>query len=78
MSIVNVHDAKTHLSRLLERVHAGEENILAKNGKPYARLVPLKRQQKRVPGQLKGKVGSAFFKPLPEEELRAWESETAS
>ena len=38
---VNVHEAKTHLSRLLERAHAGEEIILAKAGRPYARLVPL-------------------------------------
>lgn len=38
---VNVHEAKTHFSRLLERAHRGEEIILAKGGKPYAKLVPL-------------------------------------
>jgi hypothetical protein len=53
--------------------------IMVKNGnKPYARVVPLKHQRRRVPGHLKGKVGRAFFKPLPEEVLRAWENEAAS
>lgn len=41
METVNVHEAKTQLSRLLERAHAGEEILIAKNGKPYARLLPL-------------------------------------
>jgi prevent-host-death family protein len=73
--IVNVHDAKTHFSRLLERAHAGEEIVLAKAGKPYARLVPLAAAipPQRRPGRLKGKLDDAFFEPLPEEELAAWE-----
>ena len=72
--IVNVHEAKTHFSRLLEQAHAGQEIILAKAGKPYARLVPLAEQPgHRQPGRLKGKVGHAFFEPLPEEELDVWE-----
>lgn len=72
---VNVHEAKTHLSRLLERVHAGEEIILAKSGKAYARLVPIRDEAPyRQPGRLKGHVGEAFFEPLPEAELRAWEA----
>jgi prevent-host-death family protein len=71
--MVNVHEAKTKLSQLLERVHNGEEIILAKGGKPYARLVPLKKPAKRKLGFMKGKVGEAFFEPLPEEELVAWE-----
>ena len=71
--IVNVHEAKTHLSRLLERAHAGEEIILAKAGKPYARLMPLAPKRRR-PGRLPGLVvGPEFFEPLPEDELRAWE-----
>ena len=71
---VNVHEAKTHLSRLLERAHAGEEIILAKAGKPYARLVPLHSEKpRRQPGRLKGVITDAFFEPLPEAELRAWE-----
>jgi prevent-host-death family protein len=70
---VNVHEAKTHLSRLLERAHAGEEIILAKAGKPYARLMPLAKDARgRQPGRIKGKVGPAFFEPLPEAELDAW------
>lgn len=67
--MVNVHEAKTHLSRLLERAHAGEEIIIAKSGEPYARLVPLLgRQPKRQSGTLKDSVSitAAFFEPLPE------------
>jgi len=72
---VNVHEAKTHLSRLLERAHAGEEIILAKAGKPYARLLPiLDETPERRPGRLNGRIGEAFFEPLPEAELRAWEA----
>jgi prevent-host-death family protein len=68
MKMVNVHQAKTHLSRLLERAHAGEEIIIAKSGAPYARLVPLAgRQARRQPGTLEGLVemGERFFEPLP-------------
>ncbi|WP_419848192.1 type II toxin-antitoxin system Phd/YefM family antitoxin [Candidatus Poriferisocius sp.] len=72
--LVNVHEAKTHLSRLLERAHNGEEIILAKAGKPYARLMPLAPSGPRRCGQLAGLVvGPEFFEPLPEEELAAWE-----
>ena len=73
MTQVNVHEAKTQLSRLLERVRAGEEIILAKNGRPCARLVPLEKPKARRPGLLEGKVEDAFFEPLPEAELAAWE-----
>lgn len=71
--VVNVHEAKTHLSRLLERAHAGEEIILAKAGKPYARLMPLASEGPRRPGRFPDLVlGPEFFEPLPEAELRAW------
>jgi prevent-host-death family protein len=78
--MVNVHEAKTHLSKLLERAHHGEEIVLAKAGKPYARLVPLKPPRKRRKlGALKGKLppidDSVFFDPLPAEELDAWEDD---
>ena len=53
--MVNVHQAKTQLSRLLKRAHEGEEIVLAKAGKPYARLVPLEEAQPRVPGTSKGR-----------------------
>lgn len=69
MRIVNVHQAKTHLSRLLERAHAGEEIVIAKSGEPYARLVPLKTEPiERKPGTLRGqiRITDAFFDPLPE------------
>jgi len=68
MKSVNVHEAKTHLSRLLDRAHAGEEIVIAKNGEPYARLVPLPgRQPKRQSGTLTGsiEISEAFFEPLP-------------
>lgn len=71
---VNVHEAKTQLSRLLDRAHAGEEIVIAKNGEPYARLVPLAKPKAREPGLLKGKLEESFFDALPEEELAAWES----
>ncbi len=74
MDVVNVHEAKTHLSRLLERAHSGEEIIIGKAGKPYAKLVPLASPGPRVPGIAEGSVTDAFFEPLPEDELRAWES----
>ena len=72
---VNVHEAKTHLSRLLARVEAGEEIVIARNGKAAARLVACKPRGKRQFGALKGKIeiDDSFFDPLPEEELAAWE-----
>lgn len=71
-TIVNVHDAKTHLSRLLERVKAGEEIILAKAGTPYARLVPFVAARREL-GFVEGHVPENFFEPLPEDELDAWQ-----
>lgn len=71
---VNVHEAKTHFSRLLEQVHAGQEVILSKAGTPYARMVPLEQAPaQRQPGRLAGKVlDAAFFDALPDAELAAW------
>ncbi len=77
--IVNLHAAKTHLSRLVERAHAGEEIILAKGGKPYARLVPLEQKRPRQFGLLAGKINlseaenAELMRPLSEEELADWE-----
>jgi prevent-host-death family protein len=75
-SIVNIHDAKTHLSRIVDEVAAGAEVIIAKAGKPMARLVPLAPpvKQKRL-GLLKGKlrVPDDFNAPLDEEVLASFE-----
>lgn len=74
MEIVNVQGAKTHLSRLLERVAAGEEIILARAGAPVARLVPIATTPRR-PGRGKGRIRMAedFEAPLPDELLDAFE-----
>ena len=72
--LVNVHDAKTQFSKLLEQAHSGQEIILAKAGKPYVRMMPLAPEtSKRQRGRVKGINDDAFFDPLPEEELAAWE-----
>ena len=75
MTVVNVHEAKTRLSRLLAQVEAGEEVVIARRGEPVARLVRCKPKGKRQFGAMKGQVvdDDGFFDPLPEEELRAWE-----
>lgn len=57
MQIVNTHDAKTYLSRLLAQVAAGQEVVIGNAGKPVAKLVPYKSvPKKRIPGRLKGKI----------------------
>ena len=65
---VNIHEAKTHLSRLVERVEAGEEITIARAGRPVARLVPVEQRRPRRPGLWKGRVviGPDFDAPLPE------------
>ena len=73
MNIVNVHEAKTQFSKLLDRAHTGEEIIIGKAGKPYAKLVPLASVKDRIPGIAKGAVTDSFFEPLPEDELKTWE-----
>ncbi|MBZ5579942.1 MAG: type II toxin-antitoxin system Phd/YefM family antitoxin [Acidobacteriia bacterium] len=72
---VNIHDAKTHLSKLLSRVMEGEEIIIAKAGKPVARLVPERpaRAAQRTPGIDKGKLWIADdFDTMSEAELAEW------
>lgn len=69
MKTVNVHDAKTHLSRLIAEVADGQEVVIAKAGKPIARLVGLTAAKpRRTPGFLRGKIWIAddFDAPLPE------------
>ena len=76
MSVVNVHQAKTQLSRLLAQVEDGQEVVIARNGKPVARLVSCQHRGKREFGILAGQItiDDSFFEPLPETELSAWEA----
>jgi prevent-host-death family protein len=74
-SIVNVHEAKTHLSRLLERVASGEEVTIAKAGKPVAKLVPAQAVEHRRLGVDEGRmvVPDDFNQPLPDDVLSDFE-----
>jgi prevent-host-death family protein len=79
MRIVNVHEAKTHLSRLIDDAHAGETIVLAKAGKPWARLMPLAPPPpRRIPGRLRGQGPlhnpNALLQPMASEELALWDS----
>jgi prevent-host-death family protein len=67
VTTVSVHEAKTHLSRLLQRVESGEEVIIARRGRAVARLVPLDPKLPREPGRLKDSitVRDDFDAPLP-------------
>ena len=71
---INVYEAKTHLSKLLDRVSEGEEIVIARGGRPVARLVPLAtRSEPRTPGAWRGRVEiGAGFEELPEEVMRAF------
>ncbi len=74
---INIHEAKTHLSRLIERAEAGEEIIIAKSGKPVAKLVSLQTPKAiRQPGTAKGEivVSDDFDAPLPDDVLRDFHS----
>jgi prevent-host-death family protein len=73
---VNVHVAKTQLSSLLDRVARGEEIIIAKAGRPVARLVPLVPVDRPL-GFVQATIDASFFDPLPEEELAAWNESLA-
>lgn len=73
---VNIHQAKTHLSRLVDDAAAGKEIVIAKAGKPMAKLSPLaQRRVRRKLGLLKGKlrVGKDFDAPLPRATVEAFE-----
>jgi prevent-host-death family protein len=76
MGTYNVHEAKTHLSRLLDRVAEGEEIVIAKSGRPVAKLVRVNLEP-RKPGRLKGRIHIApdFDEPLPDEILTAFRGE---
>ena len=78
LRMVNVHQAKTQLSRLMDAAHAGETIVLAKAGKPWARLVPLASPPpQRVPGRLRSQgplsEPNALLEPMEADDLAAWE-----
>jgi len=72
--LVNLYDAKTQLSRLIDRAAAGEDILIGRAGKPIVRLVPVEDASPRQPGLLKGlAVPDALFAPLPDDEQALWE-----
>ena len=72
--LVNIYDAKTQLSRLVDRAAAGEEILIARAGTPLARLVPLSTPAPREPGLLRGlAVPDAAFAPLDPDDVALWE-----
>ena len=76
MKKFTIHEAKTNLSRLIEKACRGEEVIIARGSDPVVRLVPIREHKgRRKLGILKGKlvVGPEFFEPLPPDELDRWE-----
>jgi len=80
MAVVNIHEAKTHFSKLVERANAGEEIVIARAGRPVARLVPYtddaERAVPRVPGGWKGRVWIADdFDELPDDIVAAFDGE---
>ncbi|MEF2072350.1 type II toxin-antitoxin system Phd/YefM family antitoxin [Consotaella aegiceratis] len=80
MTIFNMHQAKSDLSKLVAKAEAGEEIVIARRGKPAVKLIPLNEtaqpKKRREPGtlaHLQPIPDALFFDPMPEEELRAWE-----
>ena len=75
MAEVNIHEAKTHLSKLLQRVLAGEQIVIAKGGKPIVRLVPYEQSQQRNFGVDRGlfEVPDDFDAPLDPDTLASFE-----
>ena len=76
--VFNLYDAKTRLSALVEQAAAGEEIVIAKGGKPRAKLVPIRQAGQRRPGRAKGKIWLAadFDAPLPDDVLEAFAGKT--
>ena len=75
MKQVNVHEAKTHLSKLLDEAEAGEDIVIARGGKPAVRLIPIRISEPGVIGILEGKIviPDNFDDPLPDDLLDLFE-----
>ena len=75
MKVVNIHEAKTHLSRLLLDVENGQEVTIARAGRPIARLVAAEKPRKRELGLERGQIWIApdFDDPMPDDWLDEWE-----
>lgn len=75
MAQFSVHEAKTHLSRLIAETLAGGEVVIARGNVPVVRLVPVNARGRRCFGVLKGKItiDAGFDEPLPEDELKGWD-----
>ena len=78
LRMVNVHQAKTHLSRLIDEAHAGETIVLAKAGRPWARLMPLAPPApQRIPGRLRSRghlsQPNVLLEPMDPSDLESWE-----
>ena len=81
MATVTIHQAKTQLSKLIARVEAGEDIIIARGKQPVAKLTALKSSRRKLAfGAMAGKYppipDAFFFDPLPDDELKAWEGDT--
>jgi prevent-host-death family protein len=79
MTTFSVHEAKTHLSRLIEKVLAGEKVVISRNKEPVVQMIPARSippKTLRI-GALKGKISldERFFEPLPDDEVAAWEGD---
>lgn len=78
MEVINIHEAKAHLSEMLARVEAGETVVIARRNKPIAKLVPVEVEQPKKPprklGLARGKITihPSFFDPMTEDELAEW------
>ncbi len=68
----NIHEAKTHLSRLLQLAHAGEEVIIAKAGRDYVRIVPIRSTVNRKAGAFRGKIQGDALAPVAVDDNEAW------
>ena len=73
MLTITIEEAQVKLLDLIHTLQSNEEVIITENNQPVARLTPIAECAPRVPGIARGQVTDAFFEPLPEEELKAWE-----